>query len=125
MSFLATEIHWKLLRVSYTSMIYSLIDVLYYMYPCQHTYSNGYISVIEFFVHMEKKIVFLKWSPFSFWMLSSTTHLPMPVENTSSFVLHRHKSKVLLKNIISVANLSLRICANKGLDIGEDSVFHA
>lgn len=54
MYFLATEIHRKLLGVSYTSMIYSLIDVLYYMCSCQNTYSNGYISVIEFFVHMEK-----------------------------------------------------------------------
>lgn len=53
MYFLATEIHQKLLRVSYTSMIDSLIHVLYYMYSCQNTYFNGYVSVIEFFVHMD------------------------------------------------------------------------
>jgi len=44
MSFLVTEVHWKLLKVSYTSMIYSLIDILCYMYPYQHTFQWLYFS---------------------------------------------------------------------------------
>lgn len=58
-------------------------------------------------------------------MLSRTINLLMSVGNTSSLVLHRHKSQVLLKNVISVANLSVKICANKALDVGEVLVFHA